>query len=334
MTATKKESVSAAGKPVQLGILGGTAIKPVERHGWEAVRYFMYDPDTGEFFTRTPKSWGLIFLFYLIYYSCLAAFWAANMVIFLKIQIDDTKPAWILEDSRIGTNPGMGYRPINADSNIDSSIFRLKWNNQLDMDAAGDGENLLTIGWAKRLDLFLEEYTKAGDPLLKKLGECGRAPYGYKAQSETEQIQPCVMLKMNRIYGKTFEAFTAAEIDAYNDNVEDARDKMPPAAAAKLRATPNKVIVNCEGEWPLDKEVLAANPLKYLPADQGLPFDPVYTNQPGYRSPLVAVQMPSTLPRGQLIHIECRLWFKGVVHSRKEKMAMTRFEMLLDDNNE
>jgi sodium/potassium-transporting ATPase subunit beta len=334
MTAEKKVSMSAAGAPAQLGILGGTAIKPVERHGWDAIRNFIYNKDTGEFITRTPKSWGLICLFYLIYYSCLAAFWAANMVLFLKIQIDDKTPTWTLENSRIGTNPGMGYRPINADSNIDSSIFRLKWDNQKGMDEAGDGENLFTIGWAKRLEIFLEEYTKAGDPLIESLGECGKAPYGYKANGEAAQIQPCVMLKMNRIYGKTFEAFTAAEIDAYNDNVEDARNRMPPGAAAKLKASPTKVIVNCEGEWPLDKEVLEANPLTYFPADQGLPFEPVYTNQPDYRSPLVAVQMPSTLPKGQLIHIECRLWFKGVVHSRKEKMAMTRFEFLLDDNNE
>merc|ERR1712130_1029825 len=36
--------------------LGGTAIKPVgwDRTGWEAFRYMLYNPDTGEVLTRTP----------------------------------------------------------------------------------------------------------------------------------------------------------------------------------------------------------------------------------------------------------------------------------------
>jgi len=65
-------------------LLGATAFKPVERHGWEAVRYFLHNPDTGEILSRTPMSWLLITVFYVIYYSCLAAFWAICMTIFLQ----------------------------------------------------------------------------------------------------------------------------------------------------------------------------------------------------------------------------------------------------------
>ena len=59
----------ASTKPPAL--LGATAFKPVERHGWEAIRYFFHNPDTGEIMTRTPLSWLLITVFYVIYYSCL-----------------------------------------------------------------------------------------------------------------------------------------------------------------------------------------------------------------------------------------------------------------------
>ena len=52
-------------------MLGGNAIKPVERDGIEAIRYFFYNPDTGEIMTRTPLSWLLITIFYIIYYSWL-----------------------------------------------------------------------------------------------------------------------------------------------------------------------------------------------------------------------------------------------------------------------
>merc|ERR1712198_632030 len=91
-------------------VLGGTAIRPKERHGWEAVKYLLYNPDTGEVLTRTPKSWALITVFYLIYYSCLAAFWAAMMQIFFQT-LDWEKPKWQNSGSLIGVSPGLGMRP-------------------------------------------------------------------------------------------------------------------------------------------------------------------------------------------------------------------------------
>jgi len=120
--------MSGARKSVTLNpdapqLLGGTAIKPVERHGWEAVRYFVHNPETGAFFSRTPKSWFLITLFYLVYYSCLAGFWYGMLQVFFLSLNEDT-PKWMKEESIIGVNPGMGVRPRQADPRIDSSMFR------------------------------------------------------------------------------------------------------------------------------------------------------------------------------------------------------------------
>merc|ERR1712141_340970 len=53
--------------------IGATAIKPVERHGWEAFSWFMYDKNTGAIMGRTPMSWLLITVFYIIYYTLLAS---------------------------------------------------------------------------------------------------------------------------------------------------------------------------------------------------------------------------------------------------------------------
>ena len=85
------DNTMADSKPT---ILGGTAIKPKERKGWEAVRYIIHNPETGEIFTRTPKSWLLITVFYLIYYSCLAGFWAAMLNIFF-LTLEDHQPKWV-----------------------------------------------------------------------------------------------------------------------------------------------------------------------------------------------------------------------------------------------
>ena len=66
--AEKRKSVAEPAKPK---LLGGTAIKPPERHGWEKISYLLYNKDTGEILTRTPKSWALITIFYVIYYALL-----------------------------------------------------------------------------------------------------------------------------------------------------------------------------------------------------------------------------------------------------------------------
>jgi hypothetical protein len=60
-------------EPEKPHILGGTAIKPKERHGWERVRYIFHNPETGQILSRTPKSWALIILFYIVYYCFLVS---------------------------------------------------------------------------------------------------------------------------------------------------------------------------------------------------------------------------------------------------------------------
>merc|ERR1711862_875018 len=111
-------------------MLGAVAIKPVgwDRTGLEAFRYFIYDPDNGTVLSRTPKSWALITIFYTIYYSCLAAFWYVCLLIFFSTLPEAVDgPKWQQENSLIGINPGVGIRPLNRDSRIDStcSCFRM-----------------------------------------------------------------------------------------------------------------------------------------------------------------------------------------------------------------
>ena len=65
-------------------------------------RYLIYNPETGKIFTRTPKSWLLITVFYLIYYSCLAGFWAAMLNIFF-LTLEDHQPKWVLFFCRINS---------------------------------------------------------------------------------------------------------------------------------------------------------------------------------------------------------------------------------------
>jgi len=314
-------------------ILGATAFKPVERHGWEAIKYFIHNPETGEYFTRTPKSWLLIFIFYVIYYSCLAAFWAGMLAIFLTTLSDDA-PKWQHADSIIGTSPGLGLKPSQAPKFIDSSMISFNAESEDDKEAMqGFG------GWVKRYGEFLEEYAddkQAGAAIdcshengagkgrfckfdLSQIGNCGQGKYGY------EGGDPCIVLKLNKIYGLELKAYEDAEIS------EDLGMSADLVAHIGKQADKNQVWVECKGENPGDSEVLKGK-IEYFPKSQGFPtyYFP-YLKQDNYKSPLVAVQFKD-VPKNQLVHIECRAFAQGIGYNRRDRIGINHLELYVTDN--
>merc|ERR1712098_365131 len=171
-------------------LLGAVAIKPAgwDRTGWEAFRYFLYDPDNGTILSRTPKSWLLITVFYTIYYTCLAAFWYVCLIIFFTTIPDKLEgPKWQQKESLIGKNPGIGIRPLNQDERIDSNMFKLKWGDVNTVISQADGEGDLNADFARRAQKFMEVYDNDAVDYdtfsLDNLGPCANHPYGYPAFS-------------------------------------------------------------------------------------------------------------------------------------------------------
>ena len=224
-------------EPDKPHILGGTAIKPKERHGWERIRYILHNPETGTILSRTPKSWALITIFYLIYYTFLAAFWSLMMFVFWQT-LDMATPKWIAEQSIIGTSPGLGLRPEQTDALIDSSmIFFNKDQREDSGNVAGWG------GWSDRLEAFLGTYTNKGKQCsetdkvesgsgeachfnLAALGPCNTKGHGY------DIAQPCIFLKLNRIYG--------VSNDPYNDP-EDLPEEMPANLKEHIKSRSTRI---------------------------------------------------------------------------------------------
>uniref|UniRef100_A0A096LRW6 Sodium/potassium-transporting ATPase subunit beta-2 n=1 Tax=Poecilia formosa TaxID=48698 RepID=A0A096LRW6_POEFO len=62
-------------------------------------RDFFWNPRTHELLGRTATSWGLVLLFYLVFYLFLAGLFALTMYILL-LTLDDYKPTW---QDRLGT---------------------------------------------------------------------------------------------------------------------------------------------------------------------------------------------------------------------------------------
>merc|ERR1712098_831359 len=276
-------------------LLGAVAIKPAgwDRTGWEAFRYFLYDPDNGTILSRTPKSWASITIFYTIYYSCLAAFWYVCLIIFFTTLPDKMEgPKWQQEASLIGKNPGIGVRPLNQDSRIDSNMFKLKWGDLNTLPSNKEGEGDLNADYAKRAELFMNVYAEEAVDYetfdLAQLGPCANHPYGYYGAD----VKPCIFLKFNKIWG-----WTPTPKDALKD-------------------------------------------MKYYPTNRA--FETKYFPYEGesksidgsasvYHSPLVAIQVDLDESYvGQLVHIECRAYYKGVEHVSKTKKGLVQFEVLLE----
>jgi len=386
-------------------LMGATAIRPPDRVGAEKYTYLLYDPKNGTILTRTPKSWGLIILFYCIYYSCLAAFWLACMKIFLTIQIQDpsvlatAKPTWTEGKSIIGVRPGIGIRPVQTYDEVDSGIYDLDWvnipgddsdaqqrmekeyktfkeiNEIEDDDNKHIMENMLMTnytgskGYAYRAFQFFKVYrdnaakgngedfdTCAADKShhrsnldsfcrfkRSELGSCQSFPYGYS----NTNFKPCVFVKMNRIMDLKPDAIT--DKAAQDESVKD-----DPTGKAILQVLEDNsypkenVYIMCEGLAPADKETvkievfpksgltnappgLGKIPLKYFPYSQ---YRKDEDGRGANEAPMIAVQV-SDLQKanGRLIHIMCKAFFNGVVHSKKDKAGLVQFEVFLNDKN-
>jgi len=327
--------------------LGGTAIKPVgwDRTGWEAFQYMLWNPDTGEVLTRTPLSWLKITVFYCIYYSCLAAFWIACLQIFFTTlpEVSDG-PRWKQTSSLIGNRPGVGMRPRNTDARIDSQMFVLDINDKNRNPSHPDGEGDINADYATRAKNFLKVYedTRQGDYhsfSLDQLGDCKDFPYGYTAEPK---VAPCVFIKLNTIWDWVPEKYSCTkeeeeeEEEECSDHIRELTDKQG-----------DSIFVDCQGRYPADREALGKDGLQYFPADQSLPIKYFpYTGQVKecpegtacteriYHSPLVAVKVSPRNEnyKGQLIHIECRAYYKGVKHITKTKEGLVQFEVQIKDD--
>jgi len=296
---------------------------------WQRFHRVLYNHADGTVLGRTGKRWGQLFIFYSLFYCGLAILFSICMKGMMST-ISDSYPRWTLKDSLIGTNPGMGFRPMPE--NVDEgSMITFSSTNASSTDQWVDSiENFLKVYTEEpRGNRQICDYDKPPtegkvcnvDLTNPEWKQCSnKTSYGYKSAS------PCVFLKLNRIYGWVPE---------YYNDPNDLPADMPPdlvsyiKAHAKQKEKLNTVWVSCHGEKEVDQEELG--PIEYYP-QPGFPgyFYP-YTNKEGYLSPLVAVHFkrPSV---NQLLNIECRVWAKNVIYSSSalEREGSVRFEILID----
>lgn len=312
-------------------VLGGTAIKPKERHGWEAVRYLIHNPETGEYLTRTPKSWALIIVFYLIYYSCLAGFWAAMLNIFF-LTIPDHEPKWKTDKSLIcdwnwenpRCGPGLGMRPKQPSETIDSSMIQFYVGSKPNPDSEIVQHSSV---WQKRAADFVAELSPARKA---KLGACG-TDVGYDAGT------PCIFLKLNKVIDLVNEPYEVDDLDNPDSFEGNLGVSMPDTLKDHIKNQNDKkfVWVECHGQYAADEE--AIGPLQYWPSNQGFPVDVVYKGKVDkdgqllpYEAPIVAVKFTNP-KKDQLLHVECRAWARNIKYDKRDRLGINLFELHILD---
>merc|ERR1712032_1244491 len=116
-------------------------------------------------------------------------------------------------------------------------------------------------------------------------------------------------IKLNTIWGWTPEPYDCAAEEAQGTDAQ------------------KNVYINCRGRHAADQEAL----------EGGLEYFPYQGKGAGaggnFHAPLVAVKItPKEGHGGQLIHIECRAYYKGVKHVTKTKEGMVMFELQIKDD--
>jgi sodium/potassium-transporting ATPase subunit beta len=276
-----------------------------------------------------------------------------NYYIFSKTLNEDS-PKWTLDESLIGSNPGIGFRPMpDQDANAESTLIWYKSGNAAEAKF-----------WWSQLDTMVGQTNLPdGTPGVKDCNYSGEVAteteacrvnpaltycthqnmFGYK-----EGGKPCVLIKLNKIFNWKPQPFGmkdgkydagTLETDLSNKvKTDDMPDSLKSFILNEVQKAPgnevnilNTVWISCLGESIGDKENLPEGHITYEPK-RGIPgYYYPYTNQKNYKSPYIMVNfdIPKT-SNHLLINIECRAWAKNVKYDRVARLGSVHFELMVD----
>ncbi|XP_053318673.1 sodium/potassium-transporting ATPase subunit beta-2-like [Spea bombifrons] len=259
----------------------------------EEFREFMWNPRTREFMGRTGSSWGLILLFYLVFYAFLTAMFSLTMWVMLQT-IDEYNPKY---SDRLA-NPGLMIRPKTDGLDIVYNVTegQASWGKYSSALDSVLGDYNLTVqeqrgsacnggAYNRQEDTGdVRNYPKRACQFLRSsLGLCSGLEdnsYGYKDGT------PCVLIKMNRVI------------------------HFLPSVIPQLSNT--SITVNCTGKTEENERLLGKR--VYFPNNGtglgtiDLMYFPYYGNkaQKNYTQPLVAVRFENAMRNVDHL-VECRV---------------------------
>ncbi|KAK2192470.1 hypothetical protein NP493_29g00017 [Ridgeia piscesae] len=241
------------------------------------------------------------------------------MLIFVYLQPQE-KPTMTMDTVQpIIYSPGLGMRPYMSDKKYTNEFSPLIEFKKGDKESYSD----YTTSIAK----FLKSYKNASDFTIKdchsdkksscpvklsRLGPCSGLSdksYGY------DSGKPCVLLKINKIYGWKPEAY----------------DKSPYKKLGSHWST-NSIAVHCQKYEVHGDGSDAKNPswsVELHPPD-GFPFSCFpFCNKQKYVAPLIMAQFKN-LPPDEEVNVWCRAFAKNIQLDKRDRAGAVRFTLRLN----
>ncbi|XP_029938504.1 sodium/potassium-transporting ATPase subunit beta-1a [Salarias fasciatus] len=282
--------------------------------GW---RSFLWNSEKKEFLGRTGGSWFKIFLFYVIFYGCLAGIFVGTIQAML-LTLSNYKPTY---QDRVAP-PGLSHTPCSEKSEISFNKSDPKSYDK----------------YVVSMKKFLDKYndTEQGD--IKKFEDCGDDARPYKDRgnlldNEKEKRKacrffrswldtcsgesnndfgfpegkPCLIVKLNRIVN-------------FRPKAPSSNQTLPEALQAK--SNPNLIPIYCKNKKDEDEGKIGE--IKYFGHSNGagfpLQYYPYYGKllHPDYLQPLVAIQF-TNLTLNTELRIECKVYGDNIKYSEKDR---------------
>lgn len=274
---------------------------------------YFFNPQKKTIFGRSGADCFRLTVFYIILYIILAAFWMLMLLIFYQT-LDERVPKYTLEESRIGSNPGLGFRPRPREEYVDSTLIWFK-------NGANEGSWRY---WSNSLEKFLEPYQKATDQTGAHIQKCsgaqGWAGEGKFCYFDIKDIDnnctkqndfgyrrgdPCVLLKLNRIFNWRPEPFSADDLATSTYIPESVKQQYPKRSDAS-----QLIYITCEGEvcfrlFPMFELTIPFS----FPTErrrQGGDRPAGLLPRPGHRNAILPVQQPARLPLALRLRALCQ----------------------------
>jgi len=322
---------------------------PASQSKWQSFKSGLWDPQAKTLLGRTGASWAKITIFYLIYYCCLAAFFAAMWAIFFTT-IPEDHPKQTDLDSLIKGNPGMGFRPMpdvemtlirfhtgdlesyqDLLDNTNDFIFRYKSSTDPDkvIDCSGDlppkderADKACAVDCTNGVPdnigdkpCVVDCTGGVPDDIGNKACKFDMSLLGDHCTEEKHfgfwDGQPCILLKLNKVFGWMPQVYT-------NETV--------PEIVADVY-TSDAVPLTCEGENNGDIDNMGR--VEFYPP-QGFPLTYFpFKAQKAYQTPIVFARFPNP-EYGVGMQIWCKAWAENIYHHKNDKAGSVHFELLIN----
>jgi len=292
---------------------------------------FLYDRESGAIFTRTPASWARIGLFYCVYYACLAGFFAGMLTIFLRGFTDEIAPRLVGKESLLPQNPGMGFRPQPDE---EKSLIKFDPGNTKSYKKYVDAmEVFLTnpLGQAMGIDVGVNYFFGQCNDTFRQCSENSSVeapthlsmPCAYDLKDMPEVVRECLLPDRNGTnvtYG--FESGQPCVVVKLNRIFEF-------VPILKNRSETPYLEIRCEGLYAADKDNIGH--LDYYPKAGIDTWYFPYVGQKNYLSPLVFVKFRN-VTRNVLVQVVCRpVNAENIVQKKHSRgSGQVQFEILIE----